>query len=34
VEKYVAYRTEKGALYGRPNRVPAVSLCSNQAFKN
>jgi hypothetical protein len=30
----VAYRTENGALYGRPNGMPAVSVCSNQAFKN
>jgi hypothetical protein len=26
VEKHVAYRTENGALYGRPNGMPAVSL--------
>jgi hypothetical protein len=25
VEKHVAYRTENGALYGRPNGMPAVS---------
>jgi len=24
VEKHVAYRTENGALYGRPNGMPAV----------
>jgi hypothetical protein len=28
VEKHVAYRTENGALYGRPNGMPAVSVCS------
>ncbi|HXQ03475.1 MAG TPA: hypothetical protein VN831_01805 [Bradyrhizobium sp.] len=33
-EKHVAYRTENGALYRRPNGMPAVSVCSNQAFKN
>jgi len=27
VEKHVAYRTENGALYGRPNGMPAVSVC-------
>jgi PAS domain S-box-containing protein len=26
VEKHVAYRTENGALYGRPNGMPAVSV--------
>jgi len=28
VEKYFAYRTENGALYGRPNGMPAVSVRS------
>jgi hypothetical protein len=27
VEKYVAYRTENGALYDRLNGMPAVSVC-------
>jgi len=33
LQKHVAYRTENGAPYGRPNGMPAVSVCSNQAFK-
>jgi hypothetical protein len=27
VEKHVAYRTENGLLYGRPNGMPAVNVC-------